>query len=105
VKAIDLMDITLEGGKTKTILVTASSDGLINIHDTNVLDGQTTEVKEGPATFEPIGSYDTSGTRLTCVSFADQVAPTQSISVAGLKRSLSDDEEEDADIDSDSEST
>ena len=70
VKAIDLLTLEPDVSIRKILLVTVSSDGLINLHDTSVLYDHTPSGND-VTTFKPIGSYDTNGTRLTCVTFAE----------------------------------
>jgi protein MAK11 len=93
VKSIDLLTLTLEENTTKTLLVTVSSDGLLNVHDTSVMNVHRPSSEKEPLQIEPIGSYDTNGTRLTCVTFAEHgvLASTQ---VAGTKRSFPDEQED-----------
>ncbi|WWD22327.1 hypothetical protein CI109_106818 [Kwoniella shandongensis] len=59
------------GEPRKTVLLsTASSDGLINLYDLSAV--PTTEGTEGEdKQIEPSASYDTKGSRLTCVFIAD----------------------------------
>lgn len=96
VKAIQTLDIALpEGcGRTSTTIIsTVSSDGLINVYDVaSVPEGNhSTEV----AQIDPITSYDTKGTRLTCVTLADNL--TDKITASGDGKRKRDEEDEDED--------
>ncbi|KAF5316643.1 hypothetical protein D9619_006246 [Psilocybe cf. subviscida] len=96
VKAIQTLDIALpEGcGRTSTTIIsTVSSDGLINVYDVaSVPEGNhSTEV----AQIDPITSYDTKGTRLTCVTLADNL--TDKIDASGDGKRKRDEEDEDED--------
>lgn len=51
------------------LLTTASSDGLINVYDLGSIPAAASEEQE------PVASYDTKGSRLTCVSIAEGGAP------------------------------
>ncbi|WVF66398.1 hypothetical protein IAT40_001138 [Kwoniella sp. CBS 6097] len=62
-----------EGGLRKTtLLTTASSDGLINLYDLSAISDLRSPPADGQEqTVEPVASYDTKGSRLTCVYIAD----------------------------------
>lgn len=75
------------------ILTTVSSDGLINIYD---LCAATADREKGEENkVEPVASYDTKGTRLTCVYLADGQDGTKEIKVKEEEVSESEDEGED----------
>ncbi|KAF9473417.1 WD40 repeat-like protein [Pholiota conissans] len=84
VKAIQTLEIALpesSGRKSTTIACTVSSDGFINVYDTasipEVTNASTTEIMK----IEPLVNYDTKGTRLTCVTLADDAF--ENIAAAG----------------------
>jgi protein MAK11 len=86
VKSIDLLTLKIGNQTTKTLLVTVSSDGLINLYDTTVLQDHTPCSEKEILSVNPLGSYNTNGTRLTCVTFAEN-GPPPSQPVAGSKQS------------------
>jgi protein MAK11 len=128
VKSLDKLTLLTPSGKPTTIVTTVSSDGYIRIFDLSILplpstersedkgsvaeggdgdgDGQGNE-KEGPAQIQPVASYDTKGTRLTCVCLADgQVVEGPKPTPRGggkRKRDILDDEDEEEDEDEDEE--
>lgn len=70
---MDTLDIALpesSGRKSTTILVTVSSDGFINLYDVAAVP-KLSEKSDPVQTFEPLTSYDSKGTRLTCVTLGD----------------------------------
>jgi len=85
VKAIRTLEIALPASSTHlstTIACTVSSDGLINIYDIAEIEaevhrtkGSTTQPAEEdsnlPKQIKPLTSYDSKGTRFTCVTLAD----------------------------------
>jgi protein MAK11 len=81
VKAIDTLRIALPNLSTSstsapsaiatTIACTISSDGNIHIYDLARLHDASNESSSEPQKIEPVASYDTKGTRLTCVTLAD----------------------------------
>jgi protein MAK11 len=81
VKAIDTLRITLPKPSTSftsttpatttTIACTVSSDGKIHVYDLAQLRDASNELPSEPQKIEPVASYDTKGTRLTCVTLAD----------------------------------
>lgn len=88
VKALDKLTLST-GADTTTIISTVSSDGFIRIFDLAALPSSTkiSGAQEGPAQVEEAASYDTKGTRLTCVTLADGEALDQpSAGNAGEKR-------------------
>jgi protein MAK11 len=90
VKAIDTMRIALPSTSTRqstTILSSVSSDGTINIYDLSLVPTCTTETVD-ITEISPVVTYDSKGSRLTCVALADgevghQEQPTP---VKGAKR-------------------
>jgi protein MAK11 len=99
VKAIDLLAISLPSKTITTYASTVSSDGKINVYDLASLP-PISSGKLSPKQIEPITSYDTKGTRLTCLAMADGEMTKTPTSV-GVKRRL--DEEGDAKISDDGE--
>ncbi|KAJ7138804.1 WD40-repeat-containing domain protein [Mycena filopes] len=78
VKAIETLRIALPPaahaahGPSTTVVCTASSDGKIHIYDLAALPAAS-ETKTGTKVLEilPVATYDSKGTRLTCVTLAD----------------------------------
>jgi protein MAK11 len=102
VKATQTLEIALpesSGRLSTTLVCTVSSDGFIKIYDLASVPSPLTQ----KADIEPLVSYDSKGTRFTCVTFADGAME----SVAGLsedgKRKRDDNDHGHADEDEDSE--
>lgn len=75
------------------ILTTVSSDGLINVYDLCAATADSEKGEENKV--EPVASYDTKGTRLTCVYLADGQDGSKEIKVKEEEVSESEDEGED----------
>jgi protein MAK11 len=70
VKAIDTIRIALPSIPT-TISSTVSSDGIVNVYDLSLLPPSSpTETTDIPD-ISPVATYDSKGSRLTCVTLAD----------------------------------
>ncbi|KAI0642016.1 WD40 repeat-like protein [Trametes meyenii] len=85
VKAVDTIQIALPEGANRpstTLVCTISSDGFIRLYDLAALPISSTE-KLG---LEPVTHYDTKGTRLTCVAFADGEVDAKSTAYGKRKR-------------------
>lgn len=97
VKAISSLPFfapTSTGDVRKTILLTTvSSDGLINVYDLCAATIDTEKREENKV--EPVASYDTKGTRLTCVYLADGQDGTKEPKIKEEEISESEDEGED----------
>jgi len=72
VKGIDVHVVeSTKDAQTRTVYVcSASSDGFIRLFDLSTVP-QTASPNDEPVSIECISSYDTQGTRLTCIAFAD----------------------------------
>lgn len=106
VKAIQTLDIALPescGRTSTTIVSTVSSDGLIHVYDVASVPGgsQSTEV----ARIDPIASYDTKGTRLTCVTLADNFSDKIAAAGDGKRKREEDEDEESEESEHDEPST
>lgn len=79
--------------------MTVSSDGLIRLFDLSSVPGALVDGAM-PVEIECISSYDTKGTRLTCVAFTDlQDSRTADIALGKRKRAAGDlGENEDEDV-------
>ena len=96
-KAVQTLDIALpeaSGRASTTIVCTASSDGFINIYDLASVPVVADE-PSGATKIEPVVTYDSKGTRLTCVTLADgsvDVTP-----IAGDAKRKRDEDDSDSD--------
>ncbi|KAF8902384.1 WD40-repeat-containing domain protein [Gymnopilus junonius] len=100
VKAVQTLQVALPEASERTsttLACTASSDGFINVYDlASVAEKSTTQEK--PQEIEPVTSYDSKGTRLTCITMAD--GDVGDVKAAGDgKRKREEDEEDDDDDD------
>ncbi|RXK37655.1 hypothetical protein M231_05067 [Tremella mesenterica] len=64
IKSVSTLDFTRDG-IASTLLSSVSSDGLINVYDLSPV------MEKSEETSQPIATYDTKGSRLTCVVMAD----------------------------------
>jgi protein MAK11 len=73
VKAIDTIRIALPPtrGDSTTILSTVSSDGTINVYDLSLLPHPTPTESSDILEISPVVTYDSKGSRLTCVTLAE----------------------------------
>ena len=75
IKAVQTMEIALpsSSGRTSTIIAcTVSSDGNVNIYDIAAIPNQPSpDTPQKTEQIQPLTTYDSKGTRLTCVSLAD----------------------------------
>jgi len=73
VKAIDVIRIALPSASrdSTTIICTASSDGTINIYDLSLLSPPATTETTSIPELSPVATYDSKGSRITCVTLAD----------------------------------
>ncbi|KAI0675592.1 WD40 repeat-like protein [Trametes maxima] len=94
VKAVDTIRVALPDGSNRhtTMLVcTISSDGFVRLYDLARLPTSYTEKLQ----LEPVAQYDTKGTRLTCVAFADGELNAKPTAQGKRKRDKEGDEEDD----------
>ena len=87
------------GRISTTLVCTVSSDGFINIYDLASVPGSSTPKTE----IKPLVSYDSKGTRLTCVTFADGTTESVPELSIGEKRKLNENDNGHGDEDGDSE--
>jgi protein MAK11 len=75
IKAVQTIGIALpiSSGRTSTIIAcTVSSDGNVNLYDIAAIPDQpSTDTPQKTKQIEPLATYDSKGTRLTCVTLAD----------------------------------
>ena len=96
VKAIDILTTP-----TTTYLGSASSDGKVRVYDLHTI----LEGSQNPSPIEPAAVYDTNGTRLTCLTLAEDAGGSTPVELGkrkrsplnGERRNESDESEEDED--------
>ncbi|KAG8959750.1 hypothetical protein FRC03_007526 [Tulasnella sp. 419] len=93
VKALATLPVTLPNGSTTSYMSTVSSDGKILLYNLAHLPPPTITPPSPLPIIQPIASYDTKGTRLTCVAMAD--AEVASSIVNGQKRKRGSNDESD----------
>ena len=75
IKAVQTIGIALpsSSGRSSTIIAcTVSSDGNVNLYDIAAIpDQSSTDTPQETKQIEPLTTYDSKGTRLTCVTLAD----------------------------------
>ena len=75
IKAVQTIKIALpssSGRTSTTIACTVSSDGNVNLYDIVAIPDQpSTDTPQKTKQIEPLTTYDSKGTRLTCVTLAD----------------------------------
>lgn len=75
IKAVQTIEIALpsSSGRTSTIIAcTVSSDGNVNLYDiASIPEQPSTDAPQTIKQIEPLTTYDSKGTRLTCVTLAD----------------------------------
>ena len=75
IKAVQTIEIALPSSSNRTstiIACTVSSDGNINLYDiATIPDQPSTDAPQKIKQIEPLSTYDSKGTRLTCVTLAD----------------------------------
>ncbi|WVQ94013.1 hypothetical protein IAU59_001091 [Kwoniella sp. CBS 9459] len=98
-------DANSPGGLRKTtLLATASSDGLINVYDLSAISNTNASSIEGEEQkIESNASYDTKGSRLTCVYIADGQDVARLVAGQNKKSQTAQDEEDDGEVDDDEE--
>jgi len=101
IKSVKTLEIALpkESGRTSTIIAcTVSSDGFINVYDIADVPQDGIESPPKPKQIQPLSSYDSKGTRLTCLALADGDLGTNPVEIGKRKRDEgeSDEGEEDS---------
>ncbi|KAF9565924.1 WD40 repeat-like protein [Agrocybe pediades] len=94
VKAVQTLEIALpeaSGRKSTTIACTVSSDGFVNVYDVAAVSKKS---ESTPQQIKPLGSYDSQGTRLTCVTLADGEVEGQPKAGDGKRKRTDDDDGE-----------
>ena len=91
-KAVDTLEVSLPNQTTTTVVATISSDGKARVYDLAQVPKPVPKSKV--ETIEPVGEYDSNGSRLVCLTLADSDGVQEGGSVAG-KRKRDEDEAED----------
>ena len=78
VKAIDILTTP-----TTTYLGSASSDGKVRVYDLRTI----LEDSQNSSSIEPAAVYDTNGTRLTCLTLAEDAGGSTPVELGKRKRS------------------
>ncbi|KAI0730841.1 WD40-repeat-containing domain protein [Earliella scabrosa] len=94
VKAVDVIRIALPEGSSRqstTLVCTISSDGKVHLYDLAALPESASERIQ----LQPVAEYDTKGTRLTCVAFAEGDFAAGATVNGKRKRDAGDEDEED----------
>jgi protein MAK11 len=88
---------------TTTLVATISSDGKILVYDLRALSSSAPETMSDVLSIDPIGEYDTKGTRLICLTLADggeEDTVKDTVTITG-KRKRDDQEDDGEDLASD----
>ena len=93
VKAVDTLKVSLPNQATTTLVATISSDGKARVYDLAQVPKPAT--KSEVATIEPVGEYDSDGSRLVCLALVDSDEVEEGGSVVGKRKRGEDDQEED----------
>lgn len=98
VKAVDTLDVSLPNGSTTTLVATISSDGKARVYDLAQVPKPVPDSKV--EAIEPVGEYDSDGSRLVCLALVDSDEVEGEGSVVGKrKRTLDDQDDQDEDED------
>jgi hypothetical protein len=92
VKAVDTLDVSLPNQTTTTVVATISSDGKARVYDLaqvpKPVPGSKVEI------IEPVGEYDSNGTRLVCLALVDSAGVEEEGPTVVGKRKRSEDDQE-----------
>ena len=92
-KAVDTLDVSLPDQSTTTVVATISSDGKARVYDLarvpKPVPGSKVE------TIEPVGEYDSNGSRLVCLALVDSAGVEEEDTVIGKRKRGEDDPEGD----------
>jgi len=91
VKAVDTIKVSLPNRATTTLVATISSDGKARVYDLAQVPKPVP--KSEVAVIEPVGEYDSDGSRLVCLALVDNDEVEEEGSVVG-KRKRGDQEED-----------
>lgn len=94
-KAVDTLEVSLPNQTTTTLVATISSDGKARVYDLAQVPKPTPKSKV--ETIEPVGEYDSNGSRLVCLTLVDSDEVEEGGSVVGKRKRGEDDQEENED--------
>jgi len=93
VKAVDTLEVSLPNRATTILVATISSDGKARVYD--LAQVPTSVPKSKVETIEPVGEYDSDGSRLVCLTLVDSDEAEEGSVVGKRKRGEGDQEEDD----------
>ena len=95
-KAVDTLEVSLPNRATTTLVATISSDGKARVYD---LARVPKSVQNSVETIEPVGEYDSDGSRLVCLALVDSDEVEGEGSVVGKrKRGEGDQDDDEAEV-------
>lgn len=92
VKAVDTLDVSLPNQTVTTIVATISSDGKARVYDLAQVPKLVPRSKV--EAIEPVGEYDTNGSRLVCLTLVDSVGKEEESSMVVGKRKRNEGDQE-----------
>ena len=92
VKAVDTLKVSLPNQTPTTLVATISSDGKARVYDLAQVPRPVP--KSEVVTIEPVGEYDSDGSRLVCLALVDSDEVEEEGSVVGKRKRGEDDQEE-----------
>lgn len=95
IKAVQTIEIALPSSSARTstiIACTVSSDGKVNLYDIAAISDQPSDTVQQ---IEPLTTYDSKGTRLTCLTLADGDEDIDGAVTGKRKRENNEEEDED----------
>jgi len=84
VKAVDTLKVSLPNRATTTLVATISSDGKARVYDLAQVPKPVP--KSEVVTIEPVGEYDSDGSRLVCLALVDSDEVDEEGSVVGKRK-------------------
>jgi protein MAK11 len=95
VKAIDTLQVSLPNQTTTTLVATISSDGKARVYDLAQVPRPVPKSKV--ESIEPVGEYDSNGSRLVCLALVGSDEVEEEGSVVGKRKRSEGDQEDDED--------
>jgi protein MAK11 len=95
VKAIDTLQVSLPNQTTTTLVATISSDGKARVYDLAQVPRPVPKSKV--ESIEPVGEYDSNGSRLVCLALVGSDEAEEEGSVVGKRKRSEGDQEDDED--------
>ena len=94
-KAIDALQVSLPNQATTTLVATISSDGKARVYDLAQVPRPVPKSKV--ESIEPVGEYDSNGSRLVCLALVGSDEAEEESSVVGKRKRGEGDQEDDED--------